>query len=233
MKGLETALEKAQKGLIKAKSMLEGTPAQTSTEVEDSLTETLQTLSMDLRTMIEDCKKLPAWLFQRSRIIDYEVLVVVSQQLVYMFDVIKIEDIRSMEQVCLEAAEIFTEYHHSHDPDYWSSRDFFEETLRYCAEIKAALRARPDWINKNHRSMYGNDTLQDLLKKHLEKKYPRRILDPITGKEPPLILCKVMEGVEVRVDTERHTYKAAVHGTTHTGPFYRACRSPEDTDEKD
>jgi hypothetical protein len=212
MKKFRKVLASAQEGLEKAISM-----KTTEGDVGEVLLITLKNLLKDLQPLIESCEKEPAWLTQRSKVIDYEVLVVVSQELAGMHEILDIEDSRALEQVCLEAAEIFTEHHSSDDPDYWGKRDFLDELLKYCHHIRKALEEEPTWINKEHNSMYGSETVGDLLKKHFERAFPMRILDPLQNNNRRILNIRVDDQTVILVNRETGCFHKVVNGVTEVG----------------
>jgi hypothetical protein len=127
-----------------------------------------------LEPVLEYFKERPAWM-RDNVIVDPEVLSVISSELFPMCynakDKIEIEDSRSLTQVCIEAAEIFTEMHYSDAENYWADKDFLDDILRFTREVFEALCQRPDWINVDHTSIrHSGDSLrQFLLRYHIGK----------------------------------------------------------------
>jgi hypothetical protein len=208
MTDMRAALIQARAGLEEAVQMETNPLGNNLRDVKVKLAGTLAQLLSDLEPLVEREVRKPAWLGYRDEVVDYEVLVLVSHELYDMFKEIQIEDSRSLQQVCIEAAAVFTEHHCSADEGYWDNRDFLEELETFCQHVRNALKAEPNWINKEHRGSFGKETVRDVLQRYIEQKYPMRLLDPIQGQKPPIMMIRINENLEVEVDLEEGKYKA-------------------------
>ena len=112
---------------------------------------------------------LPPW---AVRITDGEVLTVISIEIgcfVYndRFNG-EVEDSRSLELLCYEAAVLFCKEHRNTD---WGDGMFVDCIDKFTSQICEALSQEPDWINGQFHAMYGHERLEDLLARNREDQF--------------------------------------------------------------
>lgn len=204
------AVKKAEKDLKEAIVANED-PGLLEKNLLKKICRTIDTLISDLAPLMEIEAKKPAWLTCPDRIIDYEVLTVISQELSGVGDKIQIEDSRSLEQLCMDAAELFTKHHFSEDEHYWSERIFLDEVMKLACDISKALAYRPSWINTDYRAMYGSDTLEDLLRSYYEVSFPLTALQTKEARDDKRRLVRMKELAsslkDVNPDISREIYR--------------------------
>ncbi len=109
--------------------------------------------------------QLPAW---SKRIGDLETVFEIAARLAFAYDhaEIKVEDSRSLIWVTEDLHDLFVSQHNPIDATYWEDFCFAECVDNLVGDFLACLTLEPDWINTKHHSMYGKETVEDLLKRH-------------------------------------------------------------------
>jgi hypothetical protein len=100
---------------------------------------------------------------------DAETLVELTREMTDILsnEVIKLEDSRCFNRLCIDMANDFQRLHADKD---WDQADFLSAISTYAARVKMKLLSFPDWINTDYKWMYGTECIKDLLSKKDEKK---------------------------------------------------------------
>lgn len=211
MKKLVEALKTAEAGLREVVELDSAPVKHPRGTVQGKLMKVLETLLHELQPMMELEASKPAWMTQTERIIDYEVLTVISHELSGVGDKIQIEDSRSLEQLCMDAAELFTKHHFSKDEQYWGERMFLDEVMKLAYDIVAALVWNPAWINTDYKAMHGSDTVEDLLRRYYEDKFPLTAMQTkeVQMDRRRLVFMKDLAGFleEIHPDVAKQIYR--------------------------
>jgi len=179
---INEAIEKAAKSLVRAQHLEESDAKDSSVTI--ALSTAMEALLEDLGPLADLEVKKPAWLGRKHEVIDYEVLTVLVREMSESLwgnqppqKNLAVEDSRFVEGFFMDAAGLFTRHHYSKDPDYWMSRIFLDEVMKFCEQLTDALMENPEWINTDYRMAYGKDTVEDLLKLYYRKKHPIQVMD--------------------------------------------------------
>jgi hypothetical protein len=111
----------------------------------------------------------PAWV--RERGLDAELVCILAGEIhSEIYKVVNVTDSRAVDAAILELAAVFQASHQESTPDGkycdYKESDFNCEVLDYAHRFLDALKQEPDWINTKHQSMYGDETVADLLARH-------------------------------------------------------------------
>lgn len=111
----------------------------------------------------------PAWV--RERGLDAELVAVISGQFksaMAELATIQPEDSRTEDALVLEMAEYFQAKHTRATPsgNWPEDVDFFIEVQTLVERVVEAMRKEVNWADIQHCSMYGDETVFDLLERH-------------------------------------------------------------------
>jgi hypothetical protein len=109
--------------------------------------------------------KAPAWI---KRIGDLETIVEITTRLCFAYDHegFMVEDSRSIIWVAEDIHDLFLRIHNSEDQGYWDDRCFLEHLDGLVGKFFECMKSEPTWITTDHHSMYGRQTVEDLLRRH-------------------------------------------------------------------
>lgn len=109
--------------------------------------------------------KAPGWI---KCVGDLETIVEITLRLAHIYDTdgIEVQDSRTLIWVAEDLHDMFLRIHASKDKDYWEDRCYLEALNELMDKFFSCLQKEPDWINTKHRSMYGEETAEDLINRH-------------------------------------------------------------------